>query len=324
MYRIYEAVLYKHLAEFKQMIFLAGPRQVGKTTIAQHILAQSKGIYLNWDIIDHRQMILRGPDTIVNQLPSPNLGDPIPIIVLDEIHKFKDWKNYLKGFYDQFSNDIRLLVTGSSRLDIYVKGGDSLMGRYFPYSVYPIATNELISREIQEHVTYSPKEITEGDWMSLWRFGGFPDPFIKRKLSFYNRWQSLRHQQVFREDILDLSKVSDIDQLEVLAKILGSQSSQLINYSSLSRLIRISDHSIRRWFDLLESVYYVFRIKPWFKNVARSLRKEPKVYLWDWSLVKEPGARAENFIACHLLKSGLTPKKRTLQLSNNSRLKVYW
>ena len=116
MEREYEKILHKHLNKSSQMIFLAGPRQVGKTTIAKHILETENGIYLNWDILKDRELILKGPEKIMEKHDAPQLGKLPPITVLDEIHKFKDWKNYLKGFYDQFGKSTRIIVTGSSRI----------------------------------------------------------------------------------------------------------------------------------------------------------------------------------------------------------------
>lgn len=305
MQRIYENILLDHFERLSQMAFLAGPRQVGKSTIAQHLLQHKTGIYLNWDIVDDRALILSGHRNIMQKHAPARLGQTLPITVLDEIHKFKDWKNYLKGFYDDCKNLTKILVTGSSRLDIFLKGGDSLMGRYFPYNVHPLSVSELLKRTPPStHTPLSePHQIADQDWQTLWQYGGFPDPFIQNNQKFFNQWQNLRHQQLFKEDIVDLSQVSDIAQLEVLALMIQAQAGQIVQYTSLGKAIRSSDQTIRRWLDLLESVYYCFRVRPWFNNVSRSLKKDPKIFLWDWSTVKNEGAKAENFIASHLRTS---------------------
>lgn len=303
MQRLYDDILNKHINQLPQMAFLAGPRQVGKTTIAKHLLDKRAGIYLNWDVLEDRELILSGHNNIMLKHPSPKLGQPSPVTVLDEIHKFKDWKNYLKGFYDDCKEVTRIVVTGSSRLDVFSRGGDSLMGRYFPYSVYPLTISELLKLEKPQSLISEPKQLSNELWHTLWTYGGFPDPFIQRDVAYFNQWQNMRHQQLFKEDVIDLGKVSDIAQIEVLASLIKANTGGLINYTSLGKAVRSSDQTIRRWFDLLESVYYCFRIRPWSKNVSRSLRKEPKGYLLDWSLVKDPGAKAENFIASHLYRS---------------------
>ena len=176
MKRIYESIVKTHLHQLNQMVFLAGPRQVGKTTIAKFILKKEEGIYLNWDILKDRELILSGYDNIIKNLPARKLGSPLPITILDEVHKFKDWKNYLKGFYDQYKEETRIVVTGSSRLDIFVKGGDSLMGRYFPYTVHPISVGEILSTmQPEDPIKKTPKPIDDESWENLWAFGGFPD-----------------------------------------------------------------------------------------------------------------------------------------------------
>jgi len=303
MQRSYDAILNEHLDKLSQMVFLAGPRQVGKTTVAKRLLENRQGLYLNWDVLTDRALILSGHQNIMRKHAPPKLGQPLPITVLDEIHKFKDWKDYLKGFYDEYKAHTQIVVIGSSRLDIYSKGGDSLMGRYFPYTVHPFTISELLRLEKPRAAINDPRQLSNKLWQTLWGFGGFPDPFIQADRSFFNQWQNMRHQQLFKEDVIDLSKVSDIAQLEVLASLIKANTGSLINYSSLGKATRSSDQTIRRWFDLLESVYYCFRIRPWYKNVARSLRKEPKAYLWDWSLLIDSGAKTENFIACHLRRS---------------------
>lgn len=279
------------------------PTQVGKTTISRRILEGEKGNYLNWDVIEHRETILKGQSFVLKSLPEKTVGDKSPILILDEIHKYKDWKNYLKGLYDQSIGKVKIIVTGSSKLDLYQKGGDSLMGRYFPYRVFPISVGESVYQELTESVVRMPIESAEDNIDTLFKFGGFPDPYLKSSSRFHNQWQKIRHQQLFSEDILSLSKVSDLAQLEVLAKVIENQIGQQINYSNLAKKIRVSDQTIRRWFDLLESTYYCFRLSPWSKNIPRSLIKEPKVFMWDWSLVKDEGAKFENFIATHLLKA---------------------
>ncbi len=302
-YRVYESILLSHIDSVPQMAFLAGPRQVGKTTIAQSVLSQQAGVYLNWDILSDRETLLKGPQAVMALQAPKQLGAPPPLTVFDEIHKFKDWKNYLKGFFDQFKQQTRIVVTGSSRLDVFVKGGDSLMGRYFPYTVHPLSVGELLHSAKPERMLYEPTELSSQAWQDLWRYGGFPDPYLKANELYFNQWQNTRHQQFFKEDILDLSQIIDLAQLEVLASLIKGNAGQQMSFAAYAKAIRSTDTTVRRWMDVLESTYYCFRLQPWYKNVARSLRKEPKTYLWDWSLVNDEGAKAENFIACHLQKA---------------------
>lgn len=304
MKRIYETVVNQHIQHWKQMLFLAGPRQVGKTTISlagQYLT--DRFIYLNWDNIDHRQLILKGPTHIAEEIGLSTLKSTMPILVLDEFHKFKSWKNFLKGFFDTYQNQLRIIITGSSRLDIYRKGGDSLMGRYFPYRVHPFSIAECIRTTINKETISPPKMLATDLFFTLFEYGGFPEPFINKQAAFSRRWKQLRSEQLFRGDIRDLSRIQELNQLEVLAELLKQQAGQLTNYSSLANKVRVSADTVRRWINTLASFYYCFIVKPWTKNISRSLLKEPKIYLWDWSDVSDQGQRAENFIASHLLKA---------------------
>jgi predicted AAA+ superfamily ATPase len=307
MKRIYEDIILQHFSQNKQMLFLAGPRQVGKTTISQSSAIQAltdNFIYLNWDNQDHRQLILAGPKAIAEEKGLNILSAHLPIIVFDELHKYRDWKNFLKGFFDTYKERVRIIVTGSSTLDIYRTASDSLMGRYFPYRVHPISVSECLLAPLQDSgEVLSPKQIEDRQFQELLEYGGFPEPFLKHNKPFSRRWQRLRYEQLFREDIRNFSQIHEIDRLEVLAELLKNQAGQLVNFSNLANKVRVANDTVRRWVSTLNAFYYCFTIKPWAKNVTRSLIKEPKVYLWDWSEVAESGARAENFIASHLLKA---------------------
>ena len=305
MKRLYEDVIENHFKEDDLMFFLSGPRQVGKTTTACGVAQKlyKKWAYLNWDDKDHREIILKGPKAIIDFANIEEASKEKPMIILDEIHKYSDWKNFLKGLFDTYQKKVNIIVTGSARLNIYKKGGDSLMGRYFPYRMHPLTVGEYLYSNLRSSEIILPKKIKDEDFMNLFNFGGFPKPLLKKSTQFSNRWQRLRNQQLFREDIRDLKYIQDIDRLEVLAKIIAEQSSQLLTYSNLSKKIRSSVDTVTRWINILESFYYCFRIRPWSKNITRSLIKEPKIFLWDWSIVKNPGSKIENFIACHLHKA---------------------
>lgn len=306
-YRYYEKLVYEHFRKHRQMLFLMGPRQVGKTTICLRMKEYYPNyFYFSWDNQTHQELILQGPNEIAQKVGiTDSLVEEMPFVVFDEIHKYSDWKNFLKGLYDTFPHQMRILVTGSARLDIFNKGGDSLMGRYLYYRFHPLSVGELLCLEeiIPNEIRKKPKKLSNKKINQLIKFGGYPDPYIKSDVRFYNQWKLLRKQQLFKEDLRDLSKVQELEQLQLLAKFLTQQIGQLVSYTTLAKHIRVSDKTIRSWLEILKSIYYCFEVKPWSKNVARSLLKEPKYYLWDWSLCNDPGAKAENFIACHLLKA---------------------
>ena len=299
--RLYDAMLNEHLATHRQMAFVSGPRQVGKTTTCRN----HADSYINWDNIDDREQILGGPVKLIGQLGLDRLSKTVPVAMFDELHKHPRWKQFLKGIFDTYADQIRIMVTGSSRMDAYRRGGDSLMGRYFLYRMHPFSVAETLDKELPDpkRIVRSPKKVKKQDFDALWNHGGYPEPFLKRDNRFSRRWQSLRSEQLLREDIRDMTHIQQIDQLEMLVKLLSDRSSGQIVYSNLARNVRVSVDTIRRWINVLSSFHLGFTIKPWFKNVSRSLRKEPKWFLRDWAGIEDFGDKAETFVGCHLLKA---------------------
>ena len=287
------------------MAMVSGPRQVGKTTLARAIRNKKETFYFNWDDLDDRELLLQGTKAIALTIGLDQVRANPPLIILDEIHKFGKWKQLVKGFYDKYQGRCHVLITGSARLDVYKKGGDSLMGRYFNYRLHPLSVCEVLNSTgvNDEFEIQKQRAIEDDEFAALLMWGGFPEPFIKRNRRFYNRWSKLREQQLFREDIRELTKVQELGQLEMLAILLKSQAGQLTSYSNLAKKIRVSVDTVRRWLGILEAMYYCYAVRPWTKNITRSLLKEPKYYLWDWSQCVDSGARNENFVASHLLKA---------------------
>lgn len=299
--RIYDSFLAEHLGNNRQMAFLGGPRQVGKTTTGR----AHADAYVNWDNLDDRQLILAGPGAVAEKLGLDRLHAAKPTLLLDELHKFPSWRQFLKGLFDAYADDARIVVTGSSRLDVYRRDGDSLMGRYFFYRMHPFSVAEARTQELPDsgRVVRPPRRLRGSVWDSLWRYGGYPEPFLKRDPRFARRWQALRHQQLVREEVRDLTRVQQLDQLEVMARLLADRSGQQLVFGNLARQIRVSEETVRRWTATFCDLHLGFLVRPWHRNVTRSLRKEPKWYLRDWSSVRDPGARAETLVACHLLKA---------------------
>jgi uncharacterized protein len=244
------------------------------------------------------------PENLAKQTRLFELKDSMSLLIFDEIHKFKNWKLFLKGFFDSFEKLTKVIVTGSAKLDIYKKGGDSLMGRYFYYRIHPLSVAEIVDPTlINQEIRVNPQKISPEDWEALLTYGGFPEPFTQRRKEFSNRWQKTKRDQLLREDIREETKIQEVALLEVFAEILRHQAAQSMDYNSLSRKIGVSNDTIKRWLEVLKSFYYCFAIQPWSKNISRSLIKEPKLYLWDWASVDNEEQRLENFVACHLLKA---------------------
>jgi predicted AAA+ superfamily ATPase len=292
-------MLQDHLQRHRQMAFLSGPRQVGKTTACRSVAVA----YLNWDNTDDRRILLSGPAKLAGKLQLERLRVQPTVAVLDELHKHAKWKSLLKGFFDTYGDHVRLIVTGSSRLDVFRRGGDSLMGRYLLYRMHPWSVGESLRPDLPAREICPPEEVAAADWNALWEHGGFPEPFLRRDSRFTRRWRSLRQDQLSREDLREVTQVQDLGTMEVLMQILAERSAQQLVYSNLAQEIGVAVDTVKRWIDLLGRLHYGFLVRPWFVNVSKALRKEPKWFLRDWSGISDEGARAETFVACHLLKA---------------------
>jgi len=281
----------------EKMVFVAGPRQVGKTTLAKQILdTAGAGEYFSWDRRQDRKEIRKA------RWPG---GDAL--VVLDELHKYRHWKRWLKGEFDKHRGHLRFLVTGSARMDIYRRGGDSLQGRYHHYRLHPLSYAEVEGTPRRE--LPSPGEpLSIPSWgsaetmESLMRFGGFPEPFLAQSERALRRWQKERVDRFFREDVRDLEAIRDMSSMQLLADMLADRAASLLSINSLREDLEVSHRAVSHWMDILERLYYVFRVRPYSSRSFRGLRKMPKVYLWDTSLVSDEGARFENLVALHLLK----------------------
>jgi predicted AAA+ superfamily ATPase len=296
------------LQNFK-MAFISGPRQVGKTTCAKALAAEydKETLYRNWDDKNFRRQWTKDPSSVV----AADKGNA-SLIILDEIHKAKLWKRDLKGLYDLYGDSCNIIVTGSARLNIFKKGGDSLLGRYIPFRLHPFSLGELTHLGSQDDSSKILAQIFSGKptihnerevYERLFEFGGFPDPFSRSSTQYLNIWHQERIEKLIREDLRDLSRIPDLSRLEMLASLLPERSGGLLSLESLREDLEVAHNTVKNWLQYLEHLYYVFLIRPYSNGVARSLKKEPKIYLWDWSEVEDLGARFENLVASALLKS---------------------
>ncbi|MBF0361453.1 MAG: ATP-binding protein [Oligoflexia bacterium] len=264
------------------MVFLAGPRQVGKTTLSMQLLKTDDldhPAYLNWDDVSCKKKIIEG------YLPSEE-----KLIIFDEIHKYLRWRNLIKGHYDRYKLKKQFLITGSARLDYYRRGGDSMQGRYHLYHLHPLSLYEI------------NKNPTKSDLDNLLQFGGFPEPFIKSNKRHWKRWQNERVSRVIQEDLINLEKVKEISQLDLLLNILPSKVGAVLSLNSLREDLNVKFETVDRWINIFERLYLCYRISPYGLKTLRTAKKEKKLYLWDWSLIESEGVRFENLVASNLLK----------------------
>lgn len=265
----------------EKIVLLSGPRQVGKTTLALGLLGggESHPAYFNWDFEEDQRKLL--------QLEFPP-GQKL--LVLDEIHKYRRWRNWLKGLYDKTKSRFQYLVTGSARLDLYRQGGDALTGRTHFYRLHPFSL-----REIDPDCLPSTVE-------GLLQFGGFPEPFLSQSVTRHRRWARERRHQVLREDLRDLEKVEEVALLSRLVERLPDLIGSPLSINALREDLQVAHRTVQRWLAILERLFVIFRIAPFGSPRIRAVKKEQKGYLWDWSEVEAPGPRFENLVACQLLK----------------------
>ena len=267
----------------KKMVFLGGPRQVGKTTLSLQFLnppSIENPAYLSWDRNTDRIQILK------DQFPLQNNKT----LVLDELHKYSKWRNLIKGLYDKYHTKNQFIITGSARLDYFRKGGDSLLGRYRYFRLHPFSLMEM------------NKNPNKNDLEVLLKFGGFPEPLFSQKENEHRIWQNDRMIKVASEDIRDLENIKDISSMLLLAEILPSRVGSPLSLKSISEDLQVSKPTVDRWIEILSTLYYCYSLAPFGSPKIRAVKKLKKLYLWDWSQVEEPGYRFENLVASHLLK----------------------
>ena len=265
----------------RKMVFLAGPRQAGKTTLAKEVAKEfESSVYLTYDHLEDRRIIKKE-----GWRPS------VELLILDEIHKMPDWKNYLKGVYDTKGEKQKILVTGSARLEIFNQVGDSLAGRFFLHRLFPLSPVECDRGEVK----YTLDRFLER--------GGFPEPFLAENIVEANRWRLQYVDSLLRTDVLDFEMIHNIHAMRLLFELLRERVGSPLSYTSLAEDLNVSPNTVKKYVQILEALYIIFKVIPFSRNIARSLLKEPKIYFFDTGLVKgDEGIKFENFVAGCLLK----------------------
>ncbi|MBP9681950.1 MAG: ATP-binding protein [Bacteriovorax sp.] len=266
----------------KKMVFIGGPRQSGKTTLAKDILKEFKdGLYLNWDRTNDKKKIL-----------SEDWSKEEQLLVFDEIHKYPKWKNLIKGYYDSFKDDHQFIVTGSARLDLYKRGGDSLLGRYHYWRLHPFDLTEIPIKISKEEA-----------FRRLLNLGGFPEPFLDNDEREAKRWREERYNRIIKDDIRDLENIKNIQQMSMLLTLLRERVGGLIVVSNLAQDLQVSPVTVAKWIEIFEKMYLIFTVKSYTHKLPRAISKPFKVYFFDNAdVIGDQGAKFENLVATHLLK----------------------
>jgi len=283
----------------KKMVLVAGPRQCGKTTLAKKLLATMRGAHYSWDVARDRMKLRR-----------QELDEDARLWIFDELHKGRAWRNWLKGVFDEHHDQHPILVTGSARLDIYSRGGDSLQGRYYKHRMHPVTLSEFLGLAAPSTLDniisaiVSSRQITgrASTLADLANLGGFPEPLLSGSDLEARRWRLAYGELLIREDIRTLESIRDLDRMELLFERLPTCVGSVLSINSLREDLEVAFETVRHWLSVLEHTYAVFRLPPFGAPRIKAVKKEQKLYCWDWSRVEVPGPRFENLVAVHLLR----------------------
>ncbi len=288
---------------------MVGPRQVGKTTLAKFLLNTPKDgdNYFNWDNPEHRNYLLKDVFRSQFDFHAKEHGT----IVFDEIHKYPRWKNTLKGLFDVNEPDTHWIVTGSAALNIYRKGQDSLVGRHFTYTLHPLSVAEILARKKIGDAT----QIFDFSWADnlknqshealtkLMEFTGFPEPYFKADPTFLRQWRAARRDRLINQDLAALENIQNLSLVEHLTLLLPERVGSPLSINALREDLELHFTTVKKWLESLARIFYGFFLRPYTPKLTRTLKKESKWYLWDWSEIENQGARFENLTAIHLKKT---------------------
>ncbi len=265
-------------------IVVTGPRQVGKTTLSKQLMsAFADAQYLNWDVLGDRAILQR-------QSWNPRSG----LLVMDEIHKMRAWKSWLKGVIDARPATQALLVTGSARMETFRQTGESLAGRYFAFRLHPISVREWCEQQNVAPIIALDHLIARG---------GFPEPCLATDPTHAERWRSQYFTDLIREDVLEFSRLHEINTMRLFVELLRERVGSPLSLTSIARDLATSAVTLKRYLEILQALFIVFTVQPWHRNIGRAILQTPKVYFYDTGLVRgDMGVRFENAVAGMLLK----------------------
>lgn len=293
-----------------KLLIVSGPRQVGKTFLSQKWLSEKscEDLYFNWDDEKTRRQHRQDPHFFESLARQKKIK---PRIVFDEIHKISQWKTLLKGYYDRFKSDFDFLVTGSARLEMFNRSGDSMLGRYHLLHLNPLLPHEVYGKRKKIKVRFSSSAqnmlhyleespLPQDIFTQLWHFSGFPAPLMKGSQRALRLWQREYRQRLIREDLRDLTRIHDLTRAEHLFDLLPQRVGSPLSLNSLREDLICSHDAVSTLISAFEKMAVIFSIRPYSRRIQNSLHKEPKIYFYDWSQIQDEGKLFENWMAVFL------------------------
>jgi len=175
------------------------------------------------------------------------------------------------------------------------------LGPWFLQEKDPIKRVKTFEQQITHPITAQISE-TYGH---LYQYGPFPEPFLRQNERFSRKWHQDYFSLVIRQDLKDISKVSELDKIEHLLFLIPSRIMSPLSMANLARELEVAHTTVKSWLEQLKRLYLLFPVEPWAKKISRSLKKEKKWYFLDWYYAPEGAARLENMVATYLFRACL-------------------
>ncbi|HAM88141.1 MAG: hypothetical protein US83_C0008G0051 [Candidatus Falkowbacteria bacterium GW2011_GWC2_38_22] len=312
----------QHFNKYKQVLVLLGSRQVGKTTIVKKIFPKA-----DYFLVDN-EPVKRILETYDIEAYKTLINQNAKTIIIDEIQLLTDPGRAIKIIYDQIK-DIKIIITGSSSFHIKNKTGESLAGRKIDYKIYPLTFSEYLQQKgIEKELNYNIFEnISKENRISSDHLYRFDIKNILESVLIYGLYPHLIENSndekylmnfvdsLIFKDILELNLIEDKKLAADLLKILAFQIGNLINYSELAGNLGADKRTIKRYIEIFEQSFILFRLYPYSKNKRDEISKSPKIYFFDTGIRNaligdfssleirtDKGALFENFIVTEAIK----------------------
>ncbi len=273
--------------EKSKIIVIYGARQVGKTTLVETILEKK-----NWNILRiNGDLLSLSDETLFQRKEVSDINQSLSgydLLFVDEGQKIRDIGTYLKVIHDH-NPDLKIIVTGSSALDLASRIQEPLTGRTDTYLLYPISQSELQAQQ----TNYDLSKILEQRMI----YGSYPDVFsITATTKIHKFLYSLSNDYLYK-DIITLDKIRNHNKIRDLLRLLSFQIGSEVSYSEIGQQLGLSSQTVGKYIDLLEKSFVIFSLRGLSRNLRKEVTKMPKIYFVDLGI---RNALIENFTALEM------------------------